>query len=62
MMLTLEDGSHLEPKDSSVIECKTHDIKTTYGALNAIQRLALEEGIDTTEDLECMLAPFKEYE
>lgn len=55
--LTLEDGRALSPKDSSVVECEVHHVKTTYGALTPIQRLALSEGLDTKEDMPCLLAP-----
>ena len=45
------------PKDSDEVVCHSHGIVTTWGALSPIQQLALEEGIDTTDDLPCMLAP-----
>ena len=52
--LTLEDGSVMYPTDDMEVKCQTHGIVTTYGNLDAIQRLALSEGIDTTEDLPCI--------
>jgi hypothetical protein len=45
------------PKDSDPVECHVHGVKTTWGALDAIQRLAVEEGLDTSDDLPCLLAP-----
>jgi hypothetical protein len=45
------------PKDSDKVECETHGLVTTWGALDPIQRLALEEGLDTTDDLPCLLGP-----
>lgn len=45
------------PKDSDPIECEVHGFKTTWGALDPIQKLAVEEGLDTTDDLPCILCP-----
>ena len=45
------------PKDADEVKCEAHGIVTTWGALDPIQRLAVEEGIDTTDDLRCILAP-----
>lgn len=45
------------PKDADEVVCHTHNFKTTWGALNPIQKLALEEGLDTTDDLPCLLSP-----
>jgi hypothetical protein len=42
------------PKNSDEIRCKTHNFVTTWGELDEIQRLAVEEGLDTTEDLACI--------
>lgn len=56
--LRLEGQSKLYyPKDSDEVRCDTHGVVTTYGALSTIQRLALEEGLDTVEQLPCLLAP-----
>lgn len=44
------------PKDCDEVRCEVHDYVTTWGALNEIQRLAIEEGLDTTSDLRCLLA------
>jgi hypothetical protein len=44
-----------EPKETDEVICHVHGFKTTWGALNSIQRLACEEGLDTTEDLPCLL-------
>lgn len=45
------------PKDSDEVKCHTHNFVTTWGALDCIQQLAVEEGIDTLEDLPCLLLP-----
>jgi hypothetical protein len=45
------------PKGSDEIRCESHGLVTTWGALDEIQRLAVAEGLDTTEDLPCLLAP-----
>jgi len=45
-----------EPNSSMEVRCDTHGVVTTWGALDAIQRLAVEEGIDTDDDLPCLLA------
>lgn len=45
------------PKDTDEVRCETHDFVTTWGALDAIQRLAVEEGIDTVDEARCLLAP-----
>jgi hypothetical protein len=44
------------PKDSDEVCCETHGIVTTWGELDSLQRLACEEGLDTSEDLPCLLA------
>ncbi len=56
MALKLEGGGQFVPKAESEIRCDVHGIVTTWGELDAIQQLAVEEGIDTAEDLECLLA------
>jgi hypothetical protein len=43
------------PKDSDEVRCDTHNMVTTWGALDPIQRLAVEEGIDTIESSPCLL-------
>lgn len=55
--ILLENGSTLTPEDFMEVRCEKHGIVTTWGALSPIQRLSVEEGIDTTDDLECLLAP-----
>jgi len=49
------------PKDSDEIVCETHGVTTTWGALTPIQRLAIEEGIDTTNDLPCVFSPQRRH-
>ena len=57
MKIKMEDGSRYAPKDSDPVECHEHGTRTTWGALDAIQQLALSEGLDTTPDLPCLLKP-----
>lgn len=45
------------PKQDDEVKCHVHNFVTTWGALNSIQQLAVEEGLDTTEDLPCLLLP-----
>lgn len=45
------------PKDTDEIRCDIHNFVTVWGKLNAIQRFAVEEGIDTVDDLPCLLVP-----
>ena len=45
------------PKETDVVRCESHGIVTTWGALDGIQQLALSEGLDTADDLPCLLAP-----
>lgn len=45
------------PKDTDEVVCNSHGIVTTWGALDSIQRLALEEGLDTVDELPCLLTP-----
>lgn len=45
------------PKDADEIRCDIHNFVTVWGKLNAIQRFAVEEGIDTVDDLPCLLVP-----
>lgn len=56
-MVKLEDGSDYEPKDTDAVTCDIHGTRTTWGALDTFQRLALEEGLDTQDDMVCLLAP-----
>jgi hypothetical protein len=55
--LKMEDGSRYAPKDSDEVRCDAHNLVTTWGALDAIQQLAIAEGLDTTDDLPCICAP-----
>jgi hypothetical protein len=45
------------PKDSDEVRCELHGVVTTWGALDPIQQLAVEEGLDVTDDLPCLLSP-----
>ena len=44
-------------KDADEISCDTHGIVTTWEELSAIQQLAVQEGIDASDDLPCLLEP-----
>lgn len=57
MAITLKGGALYEPKDTDEVRCDAHGIVTTWGALDAIQQLAVEEGLDASDDLPCLLAP-----
>ena len=60
--LVLEGGKRYVPKeDSDEVRCDLHGTVTTYGALDPIQRLALSEGLDSTADMTCLLAPRKQW-
>jgi hypothetical protein len=54
-----EDGSSISVDDSTPVDCPVHNIHTTWGALDPIQQLAVESGLDTTTDLPCILEPRK---
>ena len=45
------------PKDTDEVKCEVHGVVTTWGNLDSIQRMALEEGLDTKPGLPCLLAP-----
>lgn len=55
--LTMADGSLLTVRDDMEVRCYAHGIVTTWGALDPIQQLAVEEGIDASDDLPCLLEP-----
>lgn len=59
-ILPLTDGTTLIVEDWMEVRCDTHGIVTTWGALDPIQQLAVEEGLDSTDDFPCLLAPRKE--
>jgi hypothetical protein len=53
----LENGKRHAPKNTDEVKCLEHGITTTWGALDPIQQLALEEGLDTLPKSECLLKP-----
>jgi len=57
MKLKLEDGKTLKPEDWMEVRCEVHSLVTTWGALDPIQQLAVEAGLDTFPELPCLLAP-----
>jgi hypothetical protein len=50
-----QDGTKFEPEDDHEVVCEAHGVKTTWGALDPHQRMAVENGIDTVSDLPCIL-------
>jgi len=46
-----------QPKPTDRVFCHIHGITTTWGELDAVQRLALSEGLDTTSNFPCLLKP-----
>lgn len=45
------------PKPDDEVKCEVHGTVTTWGALDPIQQLAVEAGLDTVADMPCLLAP-----
>lgn len=54
--IQLESGEMYELKDHDPIKCEEHNVETTWGELDFIQRAAVLEGIDSVEGLECLLS------
>jgi len=52
-----EGGKLIPVTDETEIKCDTHGLVTTWGDLDDIQRLAVEEGIDVLDDMPCLLHP-----
>jgi hypothetical protein len=46
-----------QPKPTDEVKCETHGFVTTWGELDSFQKMACVEGLDTTADLPCLLAP-----
>ena len=57
MTLKLMNGTPYEPKDTDEVRCDVHGVVTTWGALDAIQKLAVEECLDVSPELPCLLTP-----
>lgn len=57
MTVTLEGGKKYEPKDDDPVHCEDHNVTVRWGDLGAIQRLAVEAGLDTTDH--CILTIIK---
>lgn len=55
-MVRLEGGKRYKPKDADEVKCEVHGFITTWGKLSGLQQLAVEEGLDTTPDLACILS------
>lgn len=55
--IKMQDGTRYTPKDGDEVKCDAHNLVTTWGALDGIQQLALSEGLDTSPECECLLAP-----
>jgi len=52
-----EHGNPVHVTDKSEIVCGFHGTKTTWGALDDIQKLAVEENLCSSKDLPCLLLP-----
>lgn len=50
------------PKDSDEVKCDVHGTVTTWGELDSIQQLAVEEGLDTVAGVPCLLLPRRKAE
>lgn len=50
-MIDLADGNKIDPTDEMVVECETHNFKTTWGKLDPIQQLAFESNLDVEGDV-----------
>jgi len=57
MTVKLEGGKDYHPKDTDPVHCELHNLTVSWGDLDAIQQLAVEEGLDTIETLPCLLLP-----
>jgi hypothetical protein len=54
--IVMEDGSVHVMRENDSVECHVHCVKTTWGVLTPIQQLAVTSGLDTTDDLDCLLS------
>lgn len=54
-MLTLQGGKKYQPKDDDPVVCEEHGVTVRWGDLDAIQQLAVAEGLDV--DGRCILLP-----
>ena len=59
-MIKLKNGKKIEPKPGDEVFCEIHNLRTTWGALDPYQQLAVESGLDTLKELPCLLEPRKE--
>ncbi len=55
MKIKLEDGTRYKPKADDSVVCEDHNVTVRWGDLDAIQQLAVSEGIDTVKDSRCIL-------
>lgn len=55
MSVKLENGETYEPKPDDPVCCEEHGVTVKWGDLNAIQQLAVAEGLDV--DGRCILLP-----
>jgi hypothetical protein len=53
-MLNIDTPARNEKEE---VRCKVHGTVTTWGALNWIQRLAVDEGLDTEVGHRCVMSP-----
>lgn len=57
MKIKMADGTRYTPKDTDEVKCDAHHFVTTWGALDAIQKMAISEGLDTSDELPCIMTP-----
>ena len=55
MKVTLEGGKKYQPKPDDPVTCEDHGVTVLWKDLDAIQKLAVSESIDT--DSRCILLP-----
>jgi hypothetical protein len=53
--IMLEGGKKHRCKATDRVHCITHNVEVKYGQLSEIGLICLHEGIDSTEDLPCLL-------
>lgn len=55
MTVAIKGGEHYLPKDADEVRCDVHGVVTTWGALSPIAQLVVEEGLDVSPDMRCLL-------
>lgn len=60
-MVKLANGKRYSPKDGDEVKCEVHGLVTTWGALDGIQQLAVESGLDVSAEFDCLLSPQRKH-